>query len=340
MMIARNLTLLFSFITFYGCSYIPGVDQALPDKRNIYKKSKDLPALEVPPDLTITEGEYTADIPGEESTSLSEFERQRAQNKRRGAVLGSGEEEGEQWLALRGASIDIWPELREFWDEKEYTVELDDVELGVFETDWKEVDGSRHKFRIFTEPNESGGTILFLSSERQTLSAGEWLNTLADTSLEKDIMRKINLHFYGTEARNVVRNVSPGLAQSVAAAPVKNMAEIFDIGDGKRYLAIPQDFTRAWFETKMVIEEAGYSIAVSNQEKGIYEILYFKPESEKGFLSKLKFWGEDEGRLYQLTLTGVGDKTEVIIMNKAGEWSTDEDANAILTTLKDLYNQR
>ena len=45
------------------------------------------------------------------------------------------------------------------------------------------------------------------------------------------------------------------------------------------------------------------------------------------------------GPPYQLSLTGVGDKTEVIVMSGAGEWLDNEDAGAILETLKDNYNR-
>jgi outer membrane protein assembly factor BamC len=352
MMILRNLVLILSFIVFYGCSYLPGVEdleKVLPDKRTAYQKSRGLPTLEVPPDLTVTEGEYSAKIPGEESTSLSEFERQRSQNKRQGSVLGSGEADGEQWLALRGSSFDIWPKLKEFWREKEYDIDLDDAELGVLETGWKEDGGSRHRFKIFTEPDESGGTMLFMSSEKEDFSEGEWLEALADKRLEKNVIRKLNLHFYGTEVPNVAStsNSSTSSASTTPAAtpkPVKPKAEILNVGDGKSYLAIPQEYTRAWREAKMILERAGYLIEASDQAKGIYDFRYFKPEGEeeeKGLLSKLKFWGddEDEGTPYQLSLTGVGNKTEVIVMNKDSEWSTGSDANVILETLKENYNK-
>ncbi len=352
MMILRNLVLILSFLFILACSYLPGVDdleKVLPDKRTAYQKSKGLPTLEVPPDLTVTEGEFSAKIPGEESTSLSEFERQRSQNKRQGSVLGSGEADGEQWLALRGSSFDIWPKLKEFWREREYAIDLDDAELGVLETAWKEDGSSRYRFKIFTEPDESGGTMLFMSSEKQDLSEGEWLDSLADTDMEKKVIRKLNLHFYGTEIPNVAStsNSSKSTASTAPVEepkPVKPKAEILDVGDGKSYLVIPQEFTRAWREAQMILERSEYVIEASDQEKGTYDFRYFMPEGEKeekGLLSKLKFWGddEDEGTAYQLSLTGVGDKTEVIIMNKDGEWSTGADANVILETLKEKYNK-
>ena len=75
----KNL-LLFNLVVIFliGCKSLPSFDDVLPDKRTTYKKSKDLPELEIPPDLTVTKGQYSSEIPSDaESTSLNEFERQR-----------------------------------------------------------------------------------------------------------------------------------------------------------------------------------------------------------------------------------------------------------------------
>jgi outer membrane protein assembly factor BamC len=351
MIILRNLILLVCASSIFACSVLPSLDEVLPDKRKTYRKSRDLPTLEVPPDLTVTEGEFAAAIPSdEESNTLSEFQKQRAAGTRKsigGAVLGGGQSEGEQWLALQGTSVDIWPRLHEFWQEKGYELDLDDSELGVLETAWKEDEGDKHKFKIFAEPGESGDTIIFLSSERQELSEGTWLEAAPDVALEKKIIRKLSLHFYGTEfegTTSVAENSSSSSSSIPSKTkPIRPKAEVLDAGDGKSYLAVPQEFTRVWRDTELVMQRAGYLVQDSDQEKGIYNFLYYKPKGEekKGLLSKLKFWGddEDEGTPYQLSLTGVGNKTEVIVMNEKEEWATGEDAGVILSTLKDLYNR-
>ncbi len=351
MMILRNLILLVCVLALNACDMLPSLpslDEVLPDKRTKYRKSKDLPRLEVPPDLTVTEGEYAAAIPGEEeSSSLLEFEKRRNQKKRGGgAVLGGGEFVGEQWLALRGTPIDIWPKLREFLKSKDYVMDLDDAELGVLETDWKEGEGEKHKVMIFTEPDQSGGTTLFLSTERKELSEGEWLDAEPDVDMEKKIIRKLSLYFHGTAVAGSgsIDSADSGSSTSSASPkPIKHKTEVLNVGDGKSYLAIPQEFTRAWRDTELVIQRAGYFIESKDQERGTYNFIYYKPKGEekKSLLKKLKFWGndEDEGTLYQLSLTGVGNKTEVIVMNEEGEWETGEDASVILNTLRDMYNK-
>ena len=368
MLILRNSVLFICALSIFGCSSLPSLDEVLPDKRKSYHKSRDLPALEVPPDLTVTEGEYAAAIPSDqEANTLSEFERQRAAGTRKslgGAVLGGGQSEGEQWLALQGNAVDIWDQLEQFWLDRGYVLDINDAELGVLETDWIEDQGVKYRFKIFAEPGQSGDTIIFLSSERQESLEGTWLEAAPDTELEKTVIRKLSLHFYGTEFEDTssfetTSNVA--ITSSDTSTPttsidyssptpskpesVRSKAEILDLGGGKSYLAIPQEFTRAWRDTELVLQRAGYIVQEKNQEKGMYNFIYFKPEGEKeeGLLDKLKFWGDDEdeeeGLVYQLSLTGVGAKTEIIVMDEDGEWQTGDDANDILARLKELYNQ-
>ena len=111
----KNL-LLFNLVVIFliGCKSLPSFDDVLPDKRTTYKKSKDLPELEIPPDLTVTKGQYSPEIPSDaESTSLNEFERQRSMKNSNEMILGSGNFEDEKWIALAGSSGDIWPKLKD-----------------------------------------------------------------------------------------------------------------------------------------------------------------------------------------------------------------------------------
>ena len=338
-----NLLLLVAALGLAGCGMFQKL--GLPDKRTAYQQSQDMAVLEVPPDLTLTRGEYQALIPGEaESTTLSEFERQRDRRLKRGnKVLGSGEFEDEQWLALRGGVAEIWPGLREFWREQGYAADLDDVELGVLETAWKEEGFARNRFRVFAEPDKDG-VILFLSGEREERAEGVWFPVARDPALEKRALREISRHFYGE-----VETVPSSLAATGArpAAPASARAVIEGLGEGRSYLVLPREFSLAWRDTEALLRNAGYDIERSDPATGVYYFVYFRPAGQapkKGVLARLKFWGDDEatedvGIPYQLSLTGVGDKTELIVMDGAGEWLASAEAGAILETLKDGYNR-
>lgn len=338
-----HLLLLAAALGLAGCGMFQKL--GLPDKRTAYQQSQAMDVLEVPPDLTLTRGEYQALIPGEaESTTLSEFERQRDRRLRRGnKVLGSGEFEDEQWLALRGGVAEIWPGLRAFWREQGYAADLDDVELGVLETAWKEDGFARNRFRVFAEPDKDG-VILFLSGEREERAEGVWFPVARDPALEKRTLREISRHFYGE-----VEIAPSSLAATGArpAAPASARAVIEGLGEGRSYLVLPREFSLAWRDTEALLRNAGYDIERSDPATGVYYFVYFRPAGQapkKGVLARLKFWDDDEatedvGIPYQLSLTGVGDKTELIVMDGAGEWLASAEAGAILETLKDGYNR-
>jgi len=88
---------------------------------------------------------------------------------------------------------------------------------------------------------------------------------------------------------------------------------MLNLGEDKVYLSLPEEFNRAWGLTETAILDAGMFIDNKDRTKGLYYVTYNGAAEEpkkKGMLSKLKFWGhKDEPKAYQISLTGVGDKT-------------------------------
>ncbi len=351
-------------LLLYGCSVLPKLDDVLPDARTEYKKSENLPDLEIPPDLTADTINESMAIPGEQdATTLSKFEQQRSMRNFSGSSTSMATQDypNEQWLAVQGTATEIWPKLSEFWSVKGYSLDLDDAELGVLETNWLEHDEGgrrvRDKFKIFSEPGgDPGITVLFLSNEREEKiiredGSAEWLIEDNTVEMEKTIVGELNLHFYGktfTASPATGGTASGSMTTSSPASsqmkPPRKKAEMLSAGEGKTYLAVPEEYTRAWRQTEKALQHAGILIEGSDQEKGLYYILYFedeKSEEKKGMLSKLKFWGnkEPQGKEYHISLTGVGDKTELIVLNPEGDWESDETANNILTMILNIYNQ-
>ncbi|MCK5498937.1 MAG: outer membrane protein assembly factor BamC, partial [Gammaproteobacteria bacterium] len=151
-----------------------------------------------------------------------------------------------------------------------------------------------------------------------------------------------NLHFYGVSATASSTSSSSGSKRTGSSIYPVIKAEILSAGEDKEYLAIPEEFSRAWRNMEDAISRSGMYIDSKDKEKGIYTVLYFvdTSEEEKSLLSKLKFWeGEDEGTEYHLSLTGVGDKTEVVVLDDEDKWSASRDASRILSMLQTHYNR-
>ncbi len=349
-----RLLILLPLLLIAACDYMPKLDNVVTDRRNEYKKSEAMADLEVPPDLTTDALNDPMEIPNERVTTLSEFERRKGRQP--GAGTGGVEVlEDDQWLSVQGSVADIWPELQDFWKQKGYPIELNDAELGVLETGWLETgsEGStvfRDKFSLFTEAGDNDATVIFVSSERQERLAGasdaEWVSAGNDVETARQVVMEMNLYFYGSEAPAGISSVTtqsePAKSSSTPAAPAAASApraEIQNLGDDKVYLALPDEFTRAWVLTEDAILKTGMSIENNDREKGIYYVLYSDNSKEEGMLSKLKFWGDDDdAKVYQLSLTGVGDKTELVVLDGQGEWAAREEASRILTYIQVQYN--
>ncbi len=332
----RLILLSMSLLFLASCAYIPALDKAFPDKRDEYKKSQSLPDLEVPPDLTADAINDSMAIPNEGAATLSGYRQSRAG----GAVQQVPA--GEQWLAINGAPAAIWPRLRAYFETQGYDIELDDAELGVFETAWSEPvveDGLiyRHRFKIFSEQGEApGNTVLYLSSDQQEQI------TRVDGSLEW-IERGKGTAQEALLAGDLKRLFSAATSSTPPGRPARGTATVASTDDGRLFLTIPEEFTRAWRRTEESLNRIGSTINSKDPGKGLFFITHFDPDAgkKKGWLARMKFWGKDEpeGVAYRISLTGVGETTELVVLDEEGNWESDARSDAILSSIQTQYNQ-
>ena len=144
----------------------------------------------------------------------------------------------------------------------------------------------------------------------------------------------------------------PTSAEPIAKASARTelegeRAELISAGEGKLYLAVEQDFALAWRSTGLALDQAGLTIEQADKSKGVYYIRFLEEanddegsEKKKRGWSRLAFWKRDgDSDQYQLSLTGVGDITEVVILNENGKWDTSKNASHILVRLHQELNK-
>lgn len=386
-------------LTVTACS-IPSLDDVLSDTRTDYQKSKTLPPLDVPPDLSTTESDGAMTIPGEgtKTATLKAYEnRNKRQNQAGAATKQATQQQGDttaataavaasipappldadggSLISTQGDKTDVWNRLRDFMAGKGYQLDLDDLELGYMETKWSEPvteDGHtyRYKFKIYSEPNlRPGVTSLYIDNEQQEqVDRGDgnlvWVDHDKSRDAERMIAGEINVYFNGraalqeypqraastpaasnTGTAQPQASISTPASAAVAASGQGGMAQIQDLGNNKVLLAIPEEYTLAWRKTGQALQRAGLEINGNNQDKGLYHIIYrgAKPK-DTGWtakLKKLKFWGKDkdEGTAYRVALTGVGEKTEIVILNEDGSWADSDVTEKLLSMIQTQYNR-
>lgn len=357
---------------------MPKLDQVLPDNRKDYQKAQTLPDLEVPPGLSSEAIKDRMAIPdGGKTAKYSTYQERRAATQKVAEVEKSQTAavrvlENEHVLSIAGAPVQVWPKLRDFWATQGYKLELDDVELGVIETGWSEDNAklSRDKFKLFAEAGaEAGTTVLYLSHEGQELTPKgeslEWQRKPRNVEVEGKMVGNLQTYLAGQGTAVVAQSatggsavVAPAVADgaaasaappadtgSDAAAPAaasaltgEHHADIVTVGGGKTYLSLAEEFPTAWKSTGAALEQAGVQIKDSDKGRGVYIVKVAGPGGESGGLSKLKFWNRDGAKELQVSLTGVGAKTEVVVLDRDGRWETGEAATSLLQKLHAALN--
>ena len=112
--------------------------------------------------------------------------------------------------------------------------------------------------------------------------------------------------------------------------------KMMSVGRGKYYLTLESDFSSAWRSTKEALRVANVSVRKADKGRGIFvvDLIETGYGESKGWGS-LKFWKTNEASQYQVSVTGIGDKTEVVILDPDGRWITSHEAERLLDR---IYN--
>jgi len=358
--------------TLAGCSkVVPKLDEVLPDNRVEYRKSKTMPDLEIPPELTTDAIRDRMAIPeGGETATYSTYQERVADRKRQQELERTANEavrvlDNEHVLAVSGAIPQVWPQLVDLMQNQlGYQLDLNDEELGIIETIWIENEEAlrREKFKIFVEPGEEAGTsVLYISNRAEELSQQGtgmvWKPATRDVAREKLLVERVQEKLgatggamAGSTAETTVAQAYP-LEDSAASdwaddgsdyetqdsnAGGTGRAELISAGGGKVYLSVRESYAAAWASTGAAIGKAGYEVDQADKDRGIYYVRVPAREGEiakRGMLNKLKFWGNEDEHELQINLTGVGEKTEVVVLDKEGRWETGNVSKRILERL-------
>ena len=317
--------------------------------------------MQVPGTGSATWTDYSTEDAGEDPGSglLLDFSQVRVER--------SGDE---RWLVVDAAPDAVWPQMRAFWLQQGFAIEVDEPSIGIMETDWAEertkfpggifgrllgelstaLTGAavRDKFRTRIERGtESGVTEIYIShrgaeevgpsSTRQNVQSGAearrvWQPRAADPELEAEMLTRMMV-FFGVQkdrARKIVAEVPERPAR----------ARIVTDSSGASVLSMDDDFARAWRRTGLALDRIGFTVEDRDRSRGLYFVRYVDPDQDlgekEGFLSRLAFWREEPGLQaveYLINLIGGDEVTQVIVLDTEGERSADATADRILNLL-------
>ncbi|MBZ0070712.1 MAG: outer membrane protein assembly factor BamC [Gammaproteobacteria bacterium] len=363
---ARVLTVLLIAASLAGCSTWKKVVGEKAD----YKQSRVEPPLEIPPDLSSSTIEEGLVVPEGGTTTLSEYAADQGPGGggvRRSGVLVQPENmhiersDDKRWLVVNAPPEAVWPKVRDFWLQAGFILTVDDPAVGILETDWAEnradipqdfirrtigralnylySAATRDRFRVRLERTATGGTEVFIAHRgmEEVLQGGAessegtiWKPRPSDPELEAEMLRRMM----------VFMGVADDKAAAQIAQPAPERAprsQLLVEATGATALRVNEGFSRAWREVGLALDRVGFTVEDRDRSGGLYFVRYndpLKEDRKRGFLSKLKFWGDDEpadAEQYRILLSAEGDRTLVTVQNSKGERDNSPTAKRILT---------
>lgn len=350
-----------------------------PDKMDYKSASKNkTPSLEVPPDLTQLQREnrYTIPDPNKGTATASDYARQgtrpavaavAATEVAPGAAADMRIERAgnQRWLVVKKAPDALWPQIKDFWQESGFLINVETPQAGIIETDWAEnrakipqdlirrtigkafdalySTGERDKFRTRLERTADGGTEIYISHRgmQEELVGREkesttWTPRPSDPELEAEFLARM-MAYFGAETTQAKAAVTKAEAPPARARLVK---------DGSAaHVEVDEGFDRAWRRVGLALDRVGFTVEDRDRVQGVYFVRYVDPEadkskaSEKGFFSRLFSSSSGDkaksATRYRVTVKGAGAASQVAVQDGEGRADTSSTAGRILSLLNE-----
>jgi outer membrane protein assembly factor BamC len=367
---ARVLTLTAIALSLAGCTTIFESDKV------DYRGAKKAANLEVPPDLTALQRDNRYAVPdGKGVATASGFQQQMGAQGAMAPVGGSLQPIGpvstdavsvqrngdQRWLVVKQTPEQLWPQLRQFWENQGFAIETESATTGTMETNWVEnrskipqdfirrsigrvfdsaySTGERDKFRTRLERLPDGSTEVWISHRgaEEVLQGAQkettiWTVRPNDPGLEAQFLGRLVAQLTGVKetkpAETMVANAP------VAPEQAKLVGSAVELNEG---------FDRAWRRVGLALDRVGFTVEDRDRVQGVYFVRYVDPDaaSKDGFFKKLFTFGSDdkakEAQRYRVIVKAEqgASTSQVSVQTNDGKSETGETGAKILKLLAD-----
>jgi outer membrane protein assembly factor BamC len=367
----RGLILALAVAGLAGCSSIGSVLE--PDRVD-YKSAGKAPSLEIPPDLTQLQRDNRYAIPEANrgtATASGYTLQQGARPTSTATIAPAGnanmhiERAGSQrWLVVKETPEQLWPQIKDFWQDSGFLINLELPQSGVMETDWAEnrakipqdfirntlgkaldslySTGERDKFRTRLERTADGSTEVYISHRgMQEVLVGQqkdstvWTPRPSDPELEAEFLTRL-MSRLGADNAQAKATVEATPLQAARAKLVKDATGAF--------VQVDEGFDRAWRRVGLALDRVGFTVEDRDRTQGMYYVRYVDPAldaktSDKGFFTKLFSFGSDDkaksAQRYRVAVKANGSVSKVSVLSGDGKPDSSQTADKILSLLND-----
>lgn len=344
-------------LALVACSVLDG------DKVD-YKSSVKAAPLSVPPDLTQLPGTTRYATPGGSVSATGFQTASQASTQNTVAPTYPGmriEGQGVQrWLVVDQPPEKLWPLLRDFWQETGFQLPVEDIRLGIMETEWNEnrgklpqdfirrtvgkyldnlySTGELDKYRTRIERNANGGTEIYIThrglvetfKDEQRIKT-TWQPRPTEPELEYEMLRRlmIKLGAPSADANRLLTATGPKLTSRL------------DNADGHPVVIVEEGFDRAWRRVGLTLDRTGFTVEDRDRSQGTYFVRYVEPtppgQEEPGFFARM-FGAKAQDKTpqkYRITVRGQGERSTVSVLDATGNAEVSDNAQRILKVIAD-----
>jgi outer membrane protein assembly factor BamC len=345
-----------------------------------YKSSKKAAALDVPPDLTqlakdnryaVPEGRGVATASGMQAGAGAGAQGGAATLPAAAAVGPVAteavrvERAGDQrWLVVKQTPEQLWPQVRQFWEDAGFPLAVESATTGIMETEWNEnrakipqdvvrrtigrvfdsaySTGERDKYRTRLERLPDGSTEIYIShrgAEEVLVGAQKetttWTVRPNDPALEAQFLARLVARLTGATEPTQVKAAEAAVANAVQAPQHAKL-----VGDR---VEVDEGFDRAWRRVGLALDRVGFTVEDRDRVQGVYFVRYVDPDSanQEGLLKRLFSFGNadkaKEAQRYRVLVKAEPNAavSNVTVQDNSGAQDVSPTGKKILSLLND-----
>ncbi len=267
-------------------------------------------------------------------------------------------------LVVEKPATELYPQVKDFWQENGFLLVVDSPSTGIMETDWAEnrakiaqdwirttlgglldtiySTGERDKYKTRLEVVKPGETEIYITQqgaiEKCTSDGtGNCISTIWTPRPNNPELEAVFL------ARLMERlGMTQEQAKAMVAAPLgpkTPKAKFVQEGNNQGYIQLSAGFDRSWRDVGLALDRSNFTVEDRNRSLGIYYVRYVNPKDlgdTKGFFSNLFSSKDNSGmkaKKYQVIVKSTGENSANVYVQDADGKPENTPAGFQLLTL-------
>ena len=252
-----------------------------------------------------------------------------------------------RWLVVEKPAAELYPQVKDFWQENGFLLVVDSPSTGIMETDWAEnrskipqdfirstlgkvLDsiydtGERDKYKTRLEVPKPNETEIYItqkgSLEKCATDSGgciytTWTSRPNDPELEAVFLARLMERLGMTQEQAKA-------AVAVPLGPKTPKSKFVQEANNQGYIELSAGFDRSWRDVGLALDRSNFTVEDRNRSNGVYFVRYVNAKDvgdTKGFFSNL-FSSKDNSKLlakkYQVIVKSTGENSANVFVQDA-----------------------